>query len=559
MRAKWPEREIIVAADSDAWTDKNPGLTAATAAAKAIRAGLAAPNFKGTSSKPTDFNDLAASEGLAAVKKQIGSATVPTETDADTYTRLAPLAPAEYDRCREQEAKALGVRVSTLDAEVEKLRGGTGGNMQGCAVKIPEIEPWAEAVEGARTLAAVAAATARYVALPSGAADTMALWAAHTHCFQAFDMSPRLNIRSPEKGCGKTTLSDVIALFVPRSVQTENQTPAVLFRLIEKHKPVVLADEYDSWLRENEELRGLLNAGHRRGGKALRCEGDNHEVRAFNVFAPVVLCGIGTLPGTLHDRSIGIVLTRAKPGEVAARFSSRRVAAEKDLCRKLARWAADNFKRLAACDPQLPDGAYNRLADNWRPLFAIAEIAGGDWPRRAAAAFTALVSRADMEAQGIGALLLSDIAGVFQEAGTDKLPSATVAERLTNIEGRPWAEFGRVAKPITPNQLAKLLRPFKISPKAMRIGDDTHRGYLLTDFKDAFNRFLPDTCLAKCNSVTNVVVTGTYNDSEPQHENGVLHFENPALPPENQRVTTECYGVTVGKPPFPEKDDALLL
>ena len=99
----------------------------------------------------------------------------------------------------------------------------------------------------------------------------------------------------------------------------------------------------------------------------------------------------------------------------------------------------------------------------------------------------------------------------------------------------------------------------KVSPKAMRIGDDTQRGYLLTDFKDAFSRFLPDTCPPKCNSVTNVAVTGTYNDSELQHETGVLHFENPSLPPEIQRVTTECCSVTVGKPPAPEKDDELLL
>jgi putative DNA primase/helicase len=560
-REFWPQREIIIAADNDQWTEaprKNPGLTDATAAAKAIRARLTVPQFKDAATQPTDFNDLAALEGLAAVKQQIDDATVPAETDADTYTRLAALPPAEYDRCREQEANSLGVRVSTLDTEVEKLRGGTVGHLQGCAVEIPEIEPWPEPVEGAETLDAVAAAIARYVALPPGAADAMALWAMHTHCFQAFDMTPRLNIRSPEKGCGKTTLSDVIALFVPRSIQTENQSPAVLFRLIEKYKPVVLADEYDSWLPDNEELRGLLNAGHRRGGKALRCEGDNHEVRAFNVFAPVVLCGIGTLPGTLHDRSIGIVLTRAKPGEVAARFSSRHVAIEKELCRKLARWAADNFKGIEACDPQLPDGAHNRLADNWRPLFAIAAIAGGDWPRRAAAAFTALASRADMDAQGTGSLLLSDIAAVFQETGADKLPSAMLAEKLANIEGRPWADFGRASKPITPNQLAKLLRPFKVSPKAMRIGDDIQRGYLLADFKDVFSRFLPVTPTPKCNTVTNVVTTVTYENSKPKQASGLLHSDATALGLENQQVTPECCGVAVANS-VTEKDDALLL
>ena len=503
-RELWPQREIIIAADNDQWTEaprKNPGLTDATAAAKSIRARLAAPQFKNTATKPTDFNDLAALEGLPTVKQQIDAATVPAETDADTYARLAALPSAEYDRCREQEANALGVRVSTLDAEVEKLRGETGGHLQGCAVEIPEIEPWPEPVEGAETLDAIAAAITRYVALPSGAADAMALWVTHTHCFQAFDMTPRLNIRSPEKGCGKTTLSDVIALFVPRSIQTENQSPAVLFRLIEKHKPVVLADEYDSWLPENEELRGLLNAGHRRGGKALRCEGDNHEVRAFNVFAPVVLCGIGTLPGTLHDRSIGIVLTRAKPGEVAARFSSRHVAAEKELCRKLARWSADNFNKLEACDPQLPDGAYNRLADNWRPFFAIAEIAGGDWPRRAAAAFTKLTTETDQEAQGIGTMLLTDIRQVLADSTGPRIFSKSLIESLCAMSDRPWPEANR-GKPITESWLARRLHPFGINPRTLRIGDDRAKGYETAHFNEAFERYLSSLGLSNRDTVT---------------------------------------------------------
>jgi len=503
-RELWPQREIIIAADNDQWTEaprKNPGLADATTAAKAIRARLAVPQFKDTTTKPTDFNDMAALEGLPTVKQQIDVATVPAETDADTYARLAALPQAEYDRCREPEANALGVRVSTLDAEVEKLRGGTGGYLQGCAVEIPEIELWPEPVEGAETLDAIAAAIARYVVLSPGAADAMALWVTHTHCFQAFDMTPRLNIRSPEKGCGKTTLSDVIALFVPRSIQTENQSPAVLFRLIEKHKPVVLADEYDSWLPDNEELRGLLNAGHRRGGKALRCEGDNHEVRAFNVFAPVVLCGIGTLPGTLHDRSIGIVLTRAKPGEVAARFSSRHVATEKDLCRKLARWAADNLNRLEACDPQLPDGAYNRLADNWRPLFAIAEIAGGDWPRRAAAAFAKLATETDQEAQGIGTMLLTDIRQVLADSTGPRIFSKSLVESLCAMSDRPWPEANR-GKPITESWLARRLHPFGINPRTLRIGDDRAKGYETAHFNEAFERYLSSPGLSNRDTVT---------------------------------------------------------
>jgi putative DNA primase/helicase len=273
--------------------------------------------------------------------------------------------------------------------------------------------------------------------LPPGAADALALWAAHAHCFENFTCSPRLNIASPEKGCGKTTLRDVLAVLVPRPLATENLSVAVLFRVIEARKPTVLADECDAWLRDNEELRGLLNAGHRRGGQALRCEGESNEVRAFNVFAPAVLCGIGTLPGTLHDRSIPIRLERAKPGELRERFDTRHVGAENDLCRKLARFCADNQPRLQECDPAMPPGAFNRLADNWRPLFAVAETAGGNWPTRAREAFASLTARDDAEAQGVGTMLLTDVRQVLTEGGCDRVFSKTLVDRLCSLSDRP--------------------------------------------------------------------------------------------------------------------------
>ena len=66
IRELWPQREIIVAADDDAFTDGNPGQTKATAAAKAIRAKLAVPR-SGKVIGAIDFNDLAKLEGLSAV------------------------------------------------------------------------------------------------------------------------------------------------------------------------------------------------------------------------------------------------------------------------------------------------------------------------------------------------------------------------------------------------------------------------------------------------------------------------------------------------------------
>lgn len=362
--------------------------------------------------------------------------------------------------------------------------------LQGSAVLLPEIELWPEAVNGADVLSKIAETFARYVVLPDGAADALALWAAHAHSFKSFLCSPRLNIRSPEKRCGKTTLRDVLSIFVPRPLLTESFTVAVLFRLVDAHAPTILADEYDTWLKENEELRGLLNSGHRRGGQAFRCVGDNNEVRGFQVFSPAVLCGIGALPGTLHDRSIVICLERAKPGELRERFDSRRVECETELCRKLARWCADNASRLEACDPAMPSGAFNRLADNWRPIFAIAGIAGGDWPQRAADAFTKLTGKEDSDAQGIGTLLLADIRQVFADTRAARIFSKALVETLCAMTDRPWPEAHR-GKPITENWLARRLRGFEVNSRTLRIGDNRAKGYEAADFTEAFERYLP--------------------------------------------------------------------
>jgi putative DNA primase/helicase len=445
--------------------------------------------------------------------------------DEAIFDRLAKLSPADYDRCRNDEAKQLNIRTATLDAEVQKRRVKPGEILQGGALNLADVELWPDAVSGADTLAGLAETFSRYVPLPAGAADALALWTAHAHCFEFFQCSPRLNISSPEKGCGKSTLRDVVSVLVPRPLPTENLSVAVLFRVIESRRPTVLADEYDAWLRDNEELRGIFNAGYRRGGQALRCIGESHEVRAFNVFAPAVLCGIGALPGTLHDRSIVIRLERAKPGELCERFDSRRVERETDLCRKLARWCADNASRLESCDPTLPPGAFNRLADNWRPLFAIAEIVSGDWPQRAADAFTKLTGREDSDAQGIGTMLLADIRQVFADADCDRIFSKTLVERLCVMTDRPWPEVHR-GRPVSETWLARRLHGFGINSRTLRIGDQRAKGCEAADFTEAFERYLSNPGLSKRDSVTMPENIGDSQFSKRDTEN-VVTASNP--------------------------------
>lgn len=535
LRVKWPEREIIIAADHDVWTDGNPGLTKATEAANAICARLAVPQFADVSTKPTDFNDLQKLAGPAEVKRQIEAAEAALEDDDDLIARLATLAPLVYERQREEAAQKLGCRPTFLDKLVDGKRrkpktAEEETALQGRAVSLPDVELWPEPVDGAAVLAAIAETFSRYVALPDGAADVLALWVAHAHSFDAFSCSPRLNISSPEKGCGKTTLRDVVAAFVSRPVSTENITTAVLFRLVQAHSPTILADECDAWLKDNEELRGLLNAGHRRGGQFLRCEGDDHEVRGFRVFGPAVLCGIGALPGTLHDRSIVIRLERAKPGELRERFDSRRTQVEQELCRKLARWCADNKSRLEVCDPVLPAGAFNRLADNWRPLFAIAELVGDDWPRRVAAAFVGMTRREDADAQGLGVMLLVDIRQAFAETSADRLFSRALVAVLIAMSDRPWPEAHR-GKPITETWLARRLKSFGVHSRKLRLpGEAAKQGYYVEDFREVFQRYLPEMGETKWNSGTTLENKAESPLSEVEQPESLFHFEN-SIPP----------------------------
>jgi hypothetical protein len=478
----------------------------------------------------------------------------PSPEDEGVYTRLAGLLPADYDRVRKDEADKLNIRVSTLDTEVFERRTSTGGALQGGTVDFPAAAPWPQPVIGAEVLDAVTATYARYVSLPAHAADTLALWTAHTHGYGAFNHSPRLNLCSPEKQCGKTLVLDVADSLVARPLRTESITPAVLFRVVELHKPTLLLDEVDTYLSDNDELRGLLNGGHKRGAKVYRCEGDKHEVRGFDAYAPAVLAGIGALPGTLHDRSIVIRLVRAKPGEITARFDSRRTSAESEISRKLARWTKDNFARLEASDPTMPEMASNRVADNWRPLFAVAEVAGGDWPARAAAAFAASMVGDDLDAHGIGTTLLADIRTIFAVAGSDRMPSACIAEGLAGLEGKPWPEFGKAGKPISSNQIARLLARFNIRSRTIRIGNSTPKGYYLADFQDTFARYLPATPHSNRNTATTVENTGDIPLSETPQPEGPLRIENAV----SINDDAGCGGVAVQKRVSPESTEVLL-
>src|SRR5262249_53632246 len=140
----------------------------------------------------------------------------------------------------------------------------------------------------------------RFVCYPSDEARAAhVLWIAHTHLMDAWESTPRLAALSPEPASGKTRLLEITELLVPNPVEAINVTPAYLFRKVgsEDGPPTIPFDEIDTVFgpkaKENEEIRGLLNAGHRRGAVAGRCVVHGKQVMTEEIPAYSAVVSIG--------------------------------------------------------------------------------------------------------------------------------------------------------------------------------------------------------------------------------------------------------------------------
>ena len=408
------------------------------------------------------------------------------------FRELAAMSAIEYDRVRNKEAERLGIRVPTLDEEVEKFRDTTEDlSRAGRALELPLPEPWPTPVDGAKLLEDLCHAVLRFVFMPKEAALAVALWIVHAHAFEASMVTPRLVITAPEKRCGKTTLLRVIQAMVPKAVLAANITAAAIFRTIELIRPTLLIDEGDTFLRDSEELKGVLNSGHSKDGQVVRLVGEDHEPRVFSTWSPVAIATIDWLPSTIEDRSIKIVMRRRRRDECVERFREDRIEPLTALARMARRWADDHLETLRNSDPMMPSELHDRAADNWRPLFAIADAAGGDLPGLAREAARALSDTSIAEPDSRGTMLLGDVRSAFESKNTDRLSSDALVIHLTLLDDRPWGEINK-GRPLTKSRLARLLNPFKIRSTTIRLDHDTAKGYYRSDFDDAFARYLPD-------------------------------------------------------------------
>jgi hypothetical protein len=347
------------------------------------------------------------------------------------------------------------------------------------------------------TLLALQIFIRRYVVLNDHQAVVLVLWVAHTHAIDAADCTPYLQITSATKRAGKTRLLEVLETVVARPWLTGRMSAAVLIRKVDAERPTLLLDESDAAFSGEKEyaeaLRGILNTGYRRSGKASLCVGQGASInyRDFSTFGAKAIAGIGELPGTIGDRALQIELRRRTSDEPCTRWRDRDGhAAAEPIHQQLVDWAGRTnvLNALRKDRPALPDRLDDRKADVWEPLLAIADMAGSEWPERARQAALALAGAA--EDTDIVVELLRDVAEILKDQASTIVTTKDLLSQLTALEDRPWAVW-RHDKPITGRGMARLLGPLGIHPDRHQAEVGRIRGYRCDAFTDAIARYLP--------------------------------------------------------------------
>jgi hypothetical protein len=329
----------------------------------------------------------------------------------------------------------------------------------------------------------------RHVVLSGAQAVAVVLFAAHTHVFEAFSCTAYLDIFSAEKRSGKTRLLEVLELLVNAPLSTANISDAALYRVVDKRRPTVLIDEVEAIFgkkAQREELRGIVNAGFRKGAIVHRMGGaSNTKLQTFHVYCPKAFAGIGdSLPDTVRDRSIPIRLKRRTRAQTIERFRLRDVQAEGHALRdRLRNWLEPQRDRLLEQRPVLPDELDDRAQDVWEALLAIDELAGWGHAKKAAIVLMDEQERGD---DSLTATLIRDISTVFTQYKEEPLKTSVLLQGLFTIEESPWGDFR--GKALTAQGLSRLLRPYRIRTMSVRADGQVVRGYRVEQFTEAFEQ-----------------------------------------------------------------------
>lgn len=354
-------------------------------------------------------------------------------------------------------------------------------------------KPWGSSVDGNDLLDEIKALLKEHVYCQEDYYNAITLWIVFTWFIDVVNFSPILNIKSPQKRCGKSTLLEFLDKLTYRSFVVNNITPAAFFRLFDAHRPTLLIDEADTYIHNNENFRSFINAGHKRGNSTvIRADTSGNKSLApvtFNVWGAKAISGIGNLAPTIVDRSITIKLVRKSVKTKLKKVIHTKEEVFNTIKAKIYRLVLDNHSIVKASEPLMPEYLNDRVRDNWEPLFAIADVTGGHWSKTIRDTAVNL-SKNYIENEDVEITLLKTIKEYFQSNKTTKVHSYQLISFIVEDETSVLSTFNH-HRPITPAQIASILKGFDIFPKNIRIGNVNKKGYEYDSFINVFDAYLP--------------------------------------------------------------------
>lgn len=216
-------------------------------------------------------------------------------------------------------------------------------------------------------------------------ADVMTCWIMATYHYPLFYWFPNILLNAPRES-GKTKCSDIIIRLAFKGYDigaSAGATPAQFFRTIDMCRGTIRADEYEKLDNDSKKLVDqLLNAGVSRDSYIIRTEKikGRHIPTKFIIFCPKIACNISGINSTTLTRFIAFRWLKTlsekanrQPTNILDNNSFKPIRDDLYIY-GLKYWKSveDSYGKVAI--PKLK----GRAADNWKPLYAVANLVGDD-------------------------------------------------------------------------------------------------------------------------------------------------------------------------------------
>jgi putative DNA primase/helicase len=397
------------------------------------------------------------------------------------FAEIVDLPQLTHETRLREAATRLGEDAEVMIEEFECFR---------AARTIPEdLAPWPEPVNTAELLAATEAKFRRYVVASDAVVTASTLWVPFSYVVEIATHAPKLIYTFPLRDAGKSVALQTLRWMVLRAYPAVEITGAALYHVIDRLRPTLILEEGDTLFVRRTVLSSILNQSWTNDGSKITRAGLGGKWREFDTYGAQAISMRGLqMPDTTLSRCIICTLWPKLETEIVDEFTYRDDDEFKVIRRKWLRWAVDNAVTLRDAKPNSPFN--NRVRINWKMLFAIADLAGGKWPKRARAAALELETGRDEPNE-----LIRLFAALKEVWGTAEVrTSKSLCEDLVAHSSGEWADF-RGKGPISPTQLGALLRPFGIRPienllRGRHAGDKNPNGYRRSQFVNAWTRLL---------------------------------------------------------------------